>query len=140
MLYLDTSVVVTALTLEPETSRLQKWLGEQPAGSLLISYWGVAEFSSALSLKLRIGDITPEDRATALAAFGDLCVTSLTILPVATEHFTNAANFCDNQSTGLRAADALHLAVAAGNEAILCTRDRRLQSAGLALGFQTRLL
>jgi predicted nucleic acid-binding protein len=57
MVYLDTSVIVAALLNEAATSRIQDWLAAQEAGSTAISDWVVTEFSSALAVKLRTGQI-----------------------------------------------------------------------------------
>ena len=48
-----------------------------------------------------------------------------------------AARFADQHALGLRAADALHLAVCADLGATLCTLDRRLHEAGPPLGVST---
>lgn len=66
MLYLDTSLLVAALTNEAETARMQSWLGEQQEDNLAISDWVATEFSSALSIKLRTGRLGMSDRAEAL--------------------------------------------------------------------------
>jgi predicted nucleic acid-binding protein len=74
---LDTSLLVAALTNETETRRMQAWLGEQEPSDLAISDW-VTEFSAALSMKLRIGQIEAIHRADALAMFTRLSVDSFT--------------------------------------------------------------
>jgi len=132
--YVDTSVLVAALTAEASTPRVQAWLGAQPTGALLISDWVIAEFSSALSLKLRTGQLELKHRAAALAAFHRLVADSLTVLPVESGHFRAAAAYVDRHDLGLRAGDALHLAVCAEHGATLHTLDRRLHEACLAAG------
>ena len=139
-LYIDTSVLVAALTNEAETVRMQEWLASQNPASLFVSDWVVTEFSSALSIKLRTGQITVTDRANALALFTRLCVESFECLPVTGQQFRTAARFSDQYALGLRAGDALHLAVCADHGVMLCTLDRRLAEAGPHLGLRATLL
>lgn len=94
-LYLDTSLLVAALTNETETGRMQAWLGEQEPSGLAISDWVITEFSAALSMKLRSGQIEAIHRAGALAMFTRLSVDSLTILLVSGLQFRTAARFAD---------------------------------------------
>jgi uncharacterized protein len=140
MLYIDTSLLVAALTNEAETERIQGWLGQQAEGDLAISDWVGTEFSSALSLKLRAGHVEPAHRADALAMFSRLSADNFLVLPVSRLHFRTAARFADQHLLSLRAGDALHLAVCADHGATLCTLDRRLSDAGPALGIKTMLL
>ncbi len=140
MLYIDTSILVAALTREAETARVQKWLASQVAGDLSISEWVATEFSAVLSIKLRTAQLEPAQRAISLAAFARLRKDSLEILPIQSAHFRTAAHFADQYSLGLRAGDALHLAVASELGATILSLDQKLVAAGAALGVSARLL
>ncbi|SFU14532.1 type II toxin-antitoxin system VapC family toxin [Mesorhizobium sp. YR577] len=140
MLYIDTSVLVAALTKEARTDEIQSWLSQQDPNELAISDWVITEFSAALSIKLRTDQLSAEHRASALAAFVQLVSNSFNTLPISGAQFRAAARFADQYTLGLRAGNALHLAVAADNGATVVTLDKRLAEAGLPLGLKTQLL
>jgi uncharacterized protein len=140
MLYLDTSLLVAALTNEAETPRVRIWLGQQPVDKLAISDWVATEFSSALSIKLRTGQIGATHRAEALAMLTRLAADSFSVVPVSRSQFRAAARFADQYALGLRAGDALHLAICADHDATLCTFDHRLACTGTSFGINTMLL
>lgn len=140
ILYLDTSVAVAALTPEPSSHRVQKWISEQAPGALAVSEWGRVEFSSALAIKVRSKTIDLEQRTVALSTYARFCEESFTILAIGDRHMQAAAFIVDQFMFGLRGGDALHLAVCAAYGATLCTLDRKLFEAGQALDVSTRTL
>lgn len=140
MLYLDTSLLVTAMTPEPATRAVQSWLEAHAANEIAISEWVATEFSAALSVKLRNNKIDTDQVREAMAQFSRMAIDSADVLQITTEHFRLAARFAQISETGIRAGDALHLAIASTAFATLCTRDQRMAQAGTKLGVSTILL
>jgi len=140
MLYIDTSVLVAALTNESRTGEMQDWLASQEPRDLVISDWVTTEFSAALSMKVRTGQLGPGHRAEVLAALRSMAEASFEVAAVGRHDFAAAARFSDQHATGLRAGDALHLAIAANHGYRLVTLDHTLTRAGLAVGVNTQLL
>ncbi len=138
--YLDTPVLVAAFTHEGTTSRVLAWLRAVESEGLAISDWVTAEFSAALSLKMRMGQIDESYRTRAKMLFSTMAAGAVTSLEVRSDHFRAAARFADRYRLGLRAPDALHIAVAGDYGAMLVTLDKSMAKAGKALGVATRLI
>jgi hypothetical protein len=140
MIYLDTSLIVAALTAEISTAQAQAWLLEQNFEDIVTSDWTLTEFSSALALKVRTRHLNLDQRAAAMTAFRELLRDSLTVTPVQSAHFRAAARYVDRHELGLRSGDALHLAIAASLGATLYTLDKAQAKIGPELGVPTVLL
>ena len=139
MLYLDTSIVVAALTNEPRSAEIHEWL-ERTHDPLSVSHWVLTEFAAALSIKVRMGKLTEPDRTASSRRFDLLLAETFEVMPVLAEDFRRAATFTARHDLGLRGGDALHLAIAHAGGAELVTLDKRLAQAGEALGVPARLL
>ena len=129
MVYLDTSVLVAWLTREPSADRISLWLRRQETGSLHISAWTITEFSSALSLKQRTGQINLDEKAQILAAFNRLISRSLVTLSVTPSDYQSAARLCDRTELGLRAGDSLHIAISVNAGLPIATLDKTMAQA-----------
>ena len=135
--YLDTSVLVAAHVREPHTRLAQEWLSEHSGKLLLFSAWGLVECASALSIKLRRGEIDAPQQADTMTDIENF-VARMTrlVMPTATS-FQQARTWCLNASSGLRAGDALHLALAV--ESGVCqfaTLDLNLAANSVSHGMQ----
>jgi predicted nucleic acid-binding protein len=134
MVYLDTSAAVPLFVREPSSSTVDAWF-ESCAEPLLSSDWIVTEFASALSLKERAGALSTKDARAAWRGFEDFCESGLRLLTVSRQAFREGARLARQPGHGLRAGDALHLAVAleagAGTiatlDTTLVTNARRLK-------------
>lgn len=111
MIYVDTSVIVALLTVEPRTQGVTAWyagLRDTPT----CSDWLLTEFSSALSIKLRTGQIGVANAKRVRKEFALMAEGGLRIVPVSRNAFGRAAEMAKLHDHGLRAGDSLHLAVA----------------------------
>lgn len=116
MVYADTSVIVPLLTAEPKTQAVTAWFSGLP-DVLACSDWLLAEFYSALSIKLRTGQISEANAKRVRKEFEALADGGLRIVPVSRNAFRQAAKMAQKHAHGLRAGNALHLAVALELEA-----------------------
>lgn len=127
--YVDTSVFVAALTREPLTDRVQRWMADQPAGSLAISGWTQVEFAAALRFKTATGQIDETQRTAAFTQFAEIAGYALEVWPMETDDLAEAARLAGSESLKLRAPDALHFAMAWRRGASMCTLDEGLRRA-----------
>jgi uncharacterized protein len=130
---LDTSVLVAAFTKDAQSERAEQWLDR--AAPFLVSDWAAAEFSSAIRNKVRQGyleaPLVPEIE-TFFDAWSHRQGGNRPV--VSADHVT--ARLLVSQHAGLRAPDALHLAIALRLRAVMATFDQQQQDAALAEGLE----
>lgn len=137
MIYLDTSAAVPLFVPEPASPAIDAWF-ESCAEPLVSSDWIVTEFSSALAIKVRKGEISTRQSQAAWKGFEAFCNSGLRLLPVSRQAFAQAAGMARNAASGLRSGDALHLAIAleAGASGIATadgTLAKNAKASGLAV-------
>lgn len=133
-IYLDTSLLVAAMAPETGTAAAMAWMTDHAEVSLVISDWVIAEFASAIAVKQRRGDIDADDARAAQAQFAALVSTVFEVVMVTRPHFRAAARIAETSAAGLRAGDALHLAIAADLGLSVATLDRGMARAAAEAG------
>ena len=135
MLYFDTSFLAPLILREPTSGKVETFLTRQPAGELAISHWTRVEFSSLIAREVRMGGLDRRAALDADAQFEAIVVESFVVLLPNADDFGLCKQFLQRYETGLRAGDALHLAVARNHRAqTIYSLDKTLLKAGKALG------
>ena len=135
MLYFDTSFLAPLILREPTSGKVETFLTRQPAGELAISHWTRAEFSSLIAREVRMGGLDRQAALDADAQFEAIVMESFVVLLPNADDFGLCKQYLQRYETGLRAGDALHLAVARNHRAqTIYSLDKTLLKAGKALG------
>jgi len=139
MIYLDTSLMVALLTPEERSAQALDWFA-QSREPLISSDWLITETHSALGIKQRHHGLSSSARQAAGQQLERLLQGGVELRLLDRERFRQAAELLQDSALGLRAGDALHLAVALHSR---CTRlasfDSRMQQAAAALGMRPAL-
>lgn len=130
--YLDTSVLLPTLIAERTTEAVYDCLGAD-GQELLISDFAAAEVASALSRLVRMALLTDADASARLADFDAWRAAMSLPVDIAASDTRLAYIYARRFDLGLRAPDALHLAIARRLDATLVTLDRRLATAAREL-------
>jgi len=137
MLYLDTSVLVPLFVPEPESSSMRAWFDAQAGETLAISDWTLTEFASAMGIKVRDKGLKPDQAQKACDLMEKLAADSFKVFTPTRSDYGRATEHLGYHALGLRAGDALHLAIAQNEDAkYLYTLDRRLIEAARKLKFK----
>jgi predicted nucleic acid-binding protein len=122
-LYLDTSVVVPLFLAEAWSERAEAFLSGSPI--VTISDYSEVEFASAISRRVRMGDIEPTAGQTALAQF-DTWIRRAQRAVLSSDDLVMAKTFLRRLDLRLRTGDAIHIAIAQRVGATLATFDKQM--------------
>jgi predicted nucleic acid-binding protein len=135
MHYFDTSFLAPLLREEKTSCRVARLMSGMPTGELAISRWTEVEFASLLARDVRMGAIAGDDARAVDALFEDVIRQSFIVLLPSADDYQLARSYLRNYQTGLRAGDALHLAIAGNHGAkTIHSLDKTMIAAGKILG------
>ena len=135
MFYFDTSFLAPLVVPEATSDKIAKFMTALPAGELSVSHWARLEFSSLLAREVRIGALEARAAIAADAQFEIMVQQSFSVILPDADDFTLGKEFIGRYETGLRAGDALHLAIAKNRRAAaVYSLDKGMIKAGRSLG------
>lgn len=135
MLYFDTSFLAPLILQEATSAEIERFMAKLPVGELAVSHWTRVEFSSLLAREVRMGGLRREAADEAQALFETIVAESFAVLSPNADDFNLAREYLGRYETGLRAGDALHLAIAGNHRAeAIYSLDKTLLKAGMILG------
>lgn len=135
MHYFDTSFLVPLILPEATSETIANFIRDLPSREMAVSHWTRVEFSSLLAREVRMGGLAPDAATRADAQFESMVDESFAVLLPNGADFDLAKEYLRNFETGLRAGDALHLAIARNHRAeAIHSLDKKLLKAGIALG------
>jgi predicted nucleic acid-binding protein len=139
MLYFDTSFLVPLFIREPTTSEIRRFVDQLPDGAASTSEWTRIEFSSLLARDVRMDVLTGETALRVDARFESVIGRAFDVIVPARDDFLLARQYLQRHEAGLRAGDALHLAIAFNKRATaIFSLDKGMLKAGSLLGLPVR--
>lgn len=138
MRYFDTSFLVPLILPEATSEPIAGFFDGLPADDLATGHWTRVEFASLLAREVRMGSLDARAAREAGSRFEAMIDDSFVVLLPNRDDFDRAREWLGHFETGLRAGDALHLAIAwnRGSDAIY-SLDKRMIAAGKTLGLRT---
>lgn len=137
MIYCDTSFVAPLVIPEAASDAVEACIQRLPPGELAVSQWVCVEFASLLARRVRLKEFTSRQAKDVHREFDQMLEESLEVIVPQAEDFNLAAMLLRNYRSGLRAGDALHLAIARNqNVTRFLTLDRALVRAAARFRIQ----
>jgi predicted nucleic acid-binding protein len=117
MIYLDTSFVAPLVIAEESSEAIEATIMKVKPGELATGLWTQIELASLVARKLRMGELSATDADAVRRECKKILDESFKMLLPTAADFATATTFLEIPKTGLRAGDAMHLAIAANHGA-----------------------
>lgn len=135
MLYFDTSFIAPLYIPEPNSDEVRQLTYNLAQQYIAISEWTCVEFSSMVARRVRMRQLGESAAQGLLTAFERISHTQFAVLTPSQADYRLADLLLRNFTTGLRAGDALHLAIAKNHGAShIYSLDQGLIKAAAMLG------
>lgn len=132
-LYLDASVIVPLVVIEPKSKIMLAWLDAR-IEPMHVAQLAVAEVGSAISRRRRMRELTDEDGERALAMLDNWLPTATTIVAHEPSDIVEAGRLVRRPLPKLLTPDAIHLATCRRLGLSLVTADEDLAKVADLLG------
>jgi hypothetical protein len=133
--YLDTSVAASLFIPDVHSATALNWLRGQTQPDLKISSWTRAEFAGVVARLVRMNRMKSRAADAAIEDFKQWSSANCEIIVPTAADFDTAINYVRDYATGLRAPDALHLAIANNWGSLrLASFDSTLNAAAARVG------
>jgi predicted nucleic acid-binding protein len=134
VIYFDTSFLAPLVLPESTSDKIAAFVRRLPVEGLTVSHWTRVEFSSLIARDVRMSVLDAAAGARADARFEAMVDASFAVLLPNADDFGLAKRYLGKFNTGLRAGDALHLAIAGNRQAAaIYSLDKGLLMAGRLL-------
>ncbi len=135
MIYFDTSFLAPLILPEATSDKIAAFIPQLPPQPFAVSQWTRVEFVSLIARIVRMRSLDVTAALQAEARFEAMVEASFVILVPNTDDFSLAKQYVARFETGLRAGDALHLAIASNHRAsAVYSLDKTWLKAGKILG------
>lgn len=131
--YLDANILIAALVEERFTVEARAFLGRD-RGGFITSNFALAECVSALGRLARMQSLSRSEVRSALSLLDAWVPTKTSVVEVGRADISAANATLRDFDLGLRAPDAINIAIAERNVAELATFDERMAKAARKLG------
>lgn len=133
-LYLDTSVLVALFTDDAQSTSADLILRSVPDDVVFVSDFAAAEFASAISRKVRMGELSSDEARETFADLDAWVAQGTSSVEVGPVDVELAGRYLRRLDLTLRTPDAIHIAMAERLRARLATLDLKMAASARTLG------